>query len=78
MQGKNSAGPEINFTGKSLAVFVQYYNQNIPAQSPKASVEALERFKADHAELFKDSNEWTIDKHRKKVMDWLTSRRALE
>lgn len=78
MQGKNSAGPEVNFRGTTLAVFVQYYNQNIPAQAPKASVEALERFKADHTELFKDSDEWTIDKHRKKVMDWLTSRRALE
>jgi len=78
VQGKNSAGPEINFAGKSLAVFVQYYNQNIPAQFPRASIEELERFKADHIELFKEGDEWTIDKHRKKLMDWLTARRTLE
>lgn len=78
MQGKKDLGPDLNLVGKPLAVFVQYYNQNIPAQFPRASVEALERFKADHIELFKDSDEWTIDKHRKKLMDWLTSRRALE
>lgn len=78
MQNRKNPEPEINFEAQSLLVFVQYYNKNIPSQFPRASVEALETFKAANADLFKGSDQWTIDKHRKKVMDWLTSRRALE
>lgn len=78
MQHKKNSEPDINFEGQSLAVFVQYYNKNIPSQFPRASVEALELFKANNSDLFKGSDEWTIDKHRKRLMDWLTSRRALE
>ncbi len=69
----SSAGPDINFEGKTLTTFVRYYNENTPEQFPRASVESLTKFKASHAELFKESDEWTIDKHRKKLMDWLTS-----
>ncbi|OGC84861.1 hypothetical protein A3F55_00045 [Candidatus Adlerbacteria bacterium RIFCSPHIGHO2_12_FULL_53_18] len=79
MQGKpSSAGPDINFEEKPLAVFLQYYNQNTPEQFPRATTESLQKFKAAHAELFKDTNEWTIDKHRKKLMDWLTSSCTVE
>jgi hypothetical protein len=78
VQGKKNIEPDLNFAEKSLSVFVQYYNQNIPSQFPRASVEALETFKEAHPELFKDGPEWTIDKHRKRLMDWMTSRRALE
>ncbi|MBP9711349.1 MAG: hypothetical protein KBD50_03790 [Candidatus Pacebacteria bacterium] len=78
MQSRKNSEPEINFTGQSLAVFVQYYNKNIPTNYPRASVEALETFKANNTDLFKGGDEWTIDKHRKRLMDWLISRRALE
>lgn len=77
VQGKKSTEPDLNFIGKSLAVFVQYYNQNIPSQFPRASVKALEKFKETHADLFKGGAEWTIDKHRKKLMDWLTSNKEV-
>ena len=68
---------EINFVTKPLAAFIQYYNKNIPEAFPRASIKALKMFKASHEELFKDSDEWTIDKHRKKLMDWLTANREI-
>ncbi len=73
MQGKKNIGPDINLEEKSTSVFAQYYNQNIPAQFPRVSVEILETFKGEHPELFKGAEQWTIDKHRKRLMDWLTS-----
>ncbi len=77
MQGKKDIGPDLNLVGKTLSVFVQYYNQNIPDAFPRASVRALEKFQETHTELFKESDEWTIEKHRKKLMDWLTANKEL-
>ena len=57
----------------STAVFVQYYNENIPEAFPHATLKALERFQALHPSLFKGSPDWTVEKHRKKLMDWLPS-----
>ena len=56
-----------------LSVFVDYYNQNIPKGFPTATVKSLEKFKEMNPGLFKENNSWTIDKHRKKLMDWLAS-----
>jgi hypothetical protein len=56
--------------------FVEYYNENIPSKSklfPPATMEALRRFRATHPALFANSRKWTVDRHRKKVMDWLIS-----
>ena len=78
MQGKKSTEPDLNFIGKSISVFVQYYNQNIPSQFPRASVRALEAFKVTHPELFKEGAQWTIDKHRKRFMDWLTANKEMQ
>ncbi len=67
---------ERNVAGTTLKDFVDYYNQNVPASFPQATVEILKKFKEKHPSLFNESNEWTIDKHRKKLMDWLTSHNA--
>jgi hypothetical protein len=64
---------EINFVEKSLPLFVEYYNKNIPAGFPKATVKALIQFQALYPGLFTHNVEWTIDKHRKRLMDWLPS-----
>jgi hypothetical protein len=64
---------EKNFIETSLNTFIQYYNQNIPESFPQATVAALEQFQATHAVLFDDKKTWTIDKHRRRVMDWLPS-----
>ncbi len=54
----------------SLAEFLKLYNENLPHGFSRASVTLLEEFKNDHADFFK-SDIWSLDAHRKKVMDWL-------
>ena len=73
MKKKKTDDQEANFIESFSPDFIEYYNENIPVGFPKASLKALEEFKATHPALFKESNKWTIDKHRKKLMDWLVS-----
>jgi len=61
----------------SFGDFVKLYNQDLPATFPPVSPALLREFKKTHASLFK-SEAWSLDQHRKKVMDWLTMRRAQE
>jgi hypothetical protein len=58
----------------SFGEFLKAYNEKLPAEFPPASTQLLKEFKKHHAGLFKDDNAWSLDQHRKKVMDWLTSR----
>ncbi|HQT83166.1 MAG TPA: hypothetical protein PLW99_03390 [Candidatus Paceibacterota bacterium] len=58
----------------SFSDFLQSYNENLPAAFPRASLALLREFKKANASLFKEGNLWSLDQHRKKVMDWLTSR----
>lgn len=64
---------DANFVEESTALFVKHYNASVPDSFPRATVSVLERFQADNPSLFKDGDEWTVDKHRKKVMDWLAA-----
>ena len=64
---------DINLSPTSTAVFVQNYNKNIPDTFPRATLKALEKFQILHPSLFKKSKEWVIDRHRKKLIDWLSS-----
>lgn len=75
---KNDNQPDVNTIGKSAAVFTQYYNENIPGIFPQVTAKDLEKFRVAHPNLFKGSSEWTIDKHRKKLMDWLVSNRNVD
>ena len=43
----------------------------------EGAVQIFVEFSGPDEELFKDGDEWTIDKHRKKLMDWLTANRQL-
>lgn len=56
----------------SLPGFIQAYNENLPADFQQATPALLREFKKTHPTIFKDST-WSLDQHRKKVMDWLTS-----
>jgi hypothetical protein len=78
MIGKNKELPDVNAIATTTALFVEYYNENIPEAFPRATLKALEKFKIAHPVLFKESSEWTIDRHRKKLMDWLASYREEE
>ena len=52
---------------------METYNKSIPDGFPVVSVSILKKFQALHPILFKNGDEWSIDKHRKKLMDWLPS-----
>ena len=64
---------EQNQVVTSLAVFIENYNKSIPEDFPRATNKALKEFQIKHPILFKKSDEWSIEKHRKKLMDWLFS-----
>ncbi|MEK7135801.1 MAG: hypothetical protein AAB831_01420 [Patescibacteria group bacterium] len=50
------------------------YNEDLPSQFPRASLPLLREFRKTHTTLFNGNDSWSLDQHRKKVMDWLTSR----
>lgn len=57
---------------RSLAEFIVLYNENLPVGFPRASAVLLEEFKSAYAGLFpRRGNVWSLDQHRRKVMDWL-------
>ena len=64
---------EINQVITTASVFIESYNKAIPDGFPKASIKLMNKFQFEHPTLFKSKNEWSIDKHRKKLMDWLVS-----
>jgi len=64
---------EVNLVKMPLLNFVESYNKSVPGSFPRVSIKILKRFQSLHPVLFKHSDEWSIDRHRKKVMDWLPS-----
>ena len=64
---------ELNQAKTDILVFMESYNKSIPAAFPRASVKILRQFQELHPILFKSGNEWSIERHRKRVMDWLPS-----
>lgn len=61
----------------TLSDFLDSYNKTIPTQFPRASAALLKEFKSMHTSLFKHADLWSLDQHRKKVMDWLPQRLAV-
>lgn len=55
----------------TMGVFLESFNKNMPDSFPRATTQLLKRFKDSHEALFKDSNTWSLDVHRKKLIDWL-------
>lgn len=55
----------------TLAEFLQSFNDNMPASFPRVSEEQLLRFKKEHESFFKHGDLWSLDLHRKKIIDWL-------
>lgn len=68
---------ELNEAPVTLAVFLESYNKNIPMSFPRASVAILKKFQDTHPALFNQKDGWSVDRHRKKVMDWLSSYRDI-
>jgi hypothetical protein len=55
----------------SLLDFLKSYNKNIPENFPRASADLLRKFKESHPSFFKHGDLWSLDEHRKKIIDWL-------
>jgi hypothetical protein len=55
----------------SLTDFLKSYNKNLPQGFPQATAELLQKFKESHASFFKHGELWSLDEHRKKIVDWL-------
>ncbi|KKU29164.1 hypothetical protein A3I36_00395 [Candidatus Giovannonibacteria bacterium RIFCSPLOWO2_02_FULL_45_28] len=64
---------EQNKTIVTLADFLTAYNKSSPEGFPRATAAVLRKFQAVHPTLFKHGDNWSIEKHRKKLMDWLPS-----
>jgi len=62
---------KLNEIPLSLSEFLKSFNQNMPLNFPRASEGRLIKFKKEHESLFQKDNTWSLDMHRKKVMDWL-------
>jgi len=56
----------------SIADFLASFNKNMPKGFPLVTPALLKKFQTAHAALFKDGNTtWSLDQHRKKLIDWL-------
>lgn len=55
----------------TLGLFLKAYNEDLPATFPRASTSLLRQFRAAYPTLFKEPDIWSLDQHRKKLMDWL-------
>ena len=51
--------------------FLASYNQNMPEGFPRVSAALMKKFKEEHPLLFKRDDLWSLDQHRKKLIDWL-------
>ncbi len=61
----------ISQTRTSLLDFLDSYNKNIPVGFPRASADLLKKFREGHPSFFKHGELWSLDEHRKKIIDWL-------
>lgn len=61
----------------TFSQFVAAYNKDLPASFLKITTPLLREFQKSHTSLFKTANVWSLDQHRKKVMDWLIAKRAI-
>jgi len=55
----------------SLAHFLTSYNKGLPTGFPRSSTALLKKFKDSHPLFFKHGDLWSLDEHRKKILDWL-------
>jgi hypothetical protein len=65
-----SSVPKQSLLQKSSMDFMELYNKTIPVGFPHLTDELLKKFKAENPSLFKEGEQWSIDKHRKEVVDW--------
>ncbi len=62
---------DLSIVELTAAEFLQSYNSNIPEAFPHVSLALLKKFKSAHESLFKRGDFWSLDAHRKKMIEWL-------
>ena len=62
---------KVNEMPITLSEFLGSFNRNMPPSFPRATTSLLKKFQTEHPTLFKRGDTWSLDQHRKKVMDWL-------
>jgi hypothetical protein len=55
--------------------FIKEYNLLFNVPSAKACADNCEMYKEEHPNEFKNGD-WSIDKHRKRFMDWMSKQTA--
>jgi hypothetical protein len=58
----------------TLLEFMALYNENLPETFPRATRASLEEYRDTHLDAFKSGDDWSLNIHRKKIMDWLRPR----
>mgnify|MGYP001559621420 FL=1 len=61
---KRDIQKELNEAGTTMEVFMVSYNKNVPEGFPLSSIKLLQKFKEERSVIFKNGDEWSIDKHR--------------
>lgn len=61
---------ELNEAFTPISIFAESYNKTLPSGFPRASEKILREFQTAYPLLFKHSGGWSINKHRKRFMDW--------
>lgn len=56
---------------RSAEEFIKSYNKNLPSRFPKATPAHVRDFQKAYSSLFDGKQSWSLDRHRKKFMDWL-------
>lgn len=54
-----------------ISDFMASFNKNMPAGFPRVSLALLKKFQSAHEVLFKNGDLWSLEQHRKKLIDWL-------
>jgi len=70
---KTRAELELNQNQVTLAMFLNDYNQNIPNGFRPVSANVLKKFQEAHPNMFKQKDSWSVARHRKRLMDWMSS-----
>ncbi len=60
-----------------LSDFLKSFNKNMPEGFPRASSALLKKFKDANSKLFVNGDMWCLDRHRKKIVDWLSQNRSV-
>jgi hypothetical protein len=60
-----------NDTPMTDVEFLESFNKNMPQGYPRVTLAILKRFKENHLSMFKANGLWSLDQHRKRMIDWL-------